>query len=52
MNAAEISQRLAAEASTIASYLLPDGKKAGPEWKAGSKNGEEGNSLSVRLTGV
>ncbi len=52
MNAAEISQRLASEASSIAAYLLPGGKKAGPEWKAGSVSGEEGGSLSVRLTGV
>lgn len=52
MNAAEISQRLAAEASSIAAYLLPGGKKAGPEWKAGSVSGEAGGSLSVRLTGV
>lgn len=52
MNAHDIAQRLAAEASSIAAYLLPGGKKAGPEWKAGSISGEEGNSLSVRLTGV
>jgi twinkle protein len=52
LNAHDIAQRLAAEASSIASYLLPGGKKAGPEWKAGSISGEEGNSLSVRLTGV
>lgn len=52
MNAAEISHRLAAEAASIASYLLPDGKKAGPEWKAGSTKGEAGGSLSVRLTGA
>jgi twinkle protein len=52
MNAAEISQRLAAEAASVAAYLLPGGKKAGPEWKAGSVDGEAGGSLSVRLTGV
>ena len=52
MNAAELSNRLASEASTIAEYLLPQGKKAGPEWKAGSTGGEPGQSLSVRLNGV
>jgi twinkle protein len=52
MNAAEISQRLAANAASIAGYLLPNGKKAGPEWKAGSTAGEAGGSLSVRLTGA
>lgn len=52
MNAAEISHRMASDAASIAAYLLPNGKKAGPEWKAGSVNGEEGGSLSVRLTGT
>jgi twinkle protein len=52
MNAAEISQRLSANAAAVASYLLPNGKKAGPEWKAGNTAGEPGGSLSVRLTGA
>jgi twinkle protein len=52
MNAAEISQRLASDAAAICAYLLPGGKKAGPEWKAGSISGEAGGSLSVRLTGA
>jgi twinkle protein len=52
MNAAEVSQRMAGEASSIAAYLLPNGKKAGGEWKAGSTAGESGGSLSVRLTGA
>ncbi len=52
MNAAELSQRMAGDAASIASYLLPGGKKAGPEWKAGSISGEAGGSLSVRLTGA
>jgi twinkle protein len=51
MNAADISKRLASEAASVASYLLPNGKKAAGEWKAGSTGGEAGGSLSVRLTG-
>lgn len=52
MNAQELSERLAADAAGIAAYLLPQGKRQGPEWKAGSVSGEPGNSLSVRLTGT
>lgn len=52
MNAAEVSQRMASDAASIASFLLPGGKKAGGEWKAGSVGGEPGGSLSVRLTGA
>lgn len=52
MNAAEIAQRLASNAASICEYLLPQGKKVGPEWKAGSTGGEPGQSLSVRLTGA
>jgi twinkle protein len=52
MNAAELSQRMSDNAAAICSYLLPQGKKAGPEWKAGSTTGEPGQSLSVRLTGA
>jgi twinkle protein len=51
MNAGEIATALAARAQAVAEYLLPGGKKAGNEWKAGSVGGEAGNSLSVRLTG-
>lgn len=52
MNAHELSQRMSDDASGIAAYLLPKGKKASGEWKAGSTGGEEGGSLSVRLTGA
>lgn len=51
MNAKEVSEMLAKDATNVASYLLHGGKKHGSEWKAGSKGGEPGNSLSVRLTG-
>lgn len=52
MNAAELARRLAERAGDVASFLLPGGKKAGQEWKAGSVNGEAGGSLSVRLNGA
>lgn len=48
----EISQMLAKDAANVAAYLLPNGKKANAEWKAGSTDGEAGHSLSVRLTGA
>lgn len=51
MNAGDIAQQLADRAADVAAYLLPGGKKAGPEWEAGSVSGEAGQSLSVRLTG-
>lgn len=52
MNAAELSHRMASEAAAIAQYLLPGGKRQSGEWKAGSINGDEGKSLSVRLSGA
>lgn len=52
MNAGELSKVMAADAASIATYLLPQGKKASGEWKAGSVSGEAGQSLSVRLTGA
>ena len=52
MNANELSQRMASEASSIAAYLLPGGKKSSGEWKCGSLSGDAGQSLSVRLTGA
>jgi twinkle protein len=52
LNAHELSQRMADDAAGIAAYLLPKGKRSGGEWKAGSVHGEEGESLSVRLSGA
>lgn len=52
MNAHELSQRMAADAASIAQYLLPGGKRQAGEWKAGSLSGEAGQSLSVRLSGA
>lgn len=52
MNAAELSQRMASDAAAIAQFLLPAGKRQSGEWKAGSTSGDEGKSLSVRLSGA
>jgi twinkle protein len=51
MNVGEISSRLATQAEDVCGHLLPNGERKGPEWKVGSKDGEAGQSLSVRLTG-
>lgn len=51
MNAAEISTFLAERAQDVAQYLLPNGRKSSGEWRAGSVNGEAGQSLAVRISG-
>ncbi len=51
MNASDISRLLADRALEVAEYLLPGGKKKGPEWRAGSVGGDAGDSLGVHLTG-
>ena len=51
MNAGELSRLLADRALEVAEYLLPAGKKKGPEWRAGSVHGDAGDSLGVHLTG-
>lgn len=51
MNPKEISQALAADAGRVARMLLPNGKRNGREWCAGSVAGEEGKSLSVCTDG-
>lgn len=52
MNARELAEALAAQAVDVAAMLLPNGKRHGAEWKAGSVAGDAGGSLSVRLTGA
>lgn len=52
MNAHELAERMADDAAGIAQHLLPKGKRVAGEWKAGSTGGEEGQSLSVRITGA
>ena len=52
MNAAEVSQRMAENAATVAEHLLPCGKRRSGEWRAGSVGGKEGDSLGVCLGGA
>lgn len=51
MTPREIAQLLARDAEGVAKHLLPDGKRVGHEWRAGSTAGESGKSLGVHLTG-
>lgn len=43
---------LADRALEITQKLLPNGRREGSEWRAGSVNGERGQSLGVHLTGA
>lgn len=51
MTPREIAELLAQDAESIASMLLPNGKREGHEWRAGSVDGDAGKSLGVHLTG-
>ncbi|HSW94315.1 MAG TPA: toprim domain-containing protein [Gammaproteobacteria bacterium] len=47
----QVSCLLAQHAEDVARYLLPQGKKIGHEWCAGSIHGEAGESLKICLLG-
>jgi twinkle protein len=51
VKAGELAGLLARDAEGVARMLLPNGKREGHEWRAGSLDGEEGKSLGVHLTG-
>lgn len=51
LTAGDLSRRLAEQAERFARELLPNGKREGHEWRAGSIHGEAGKSLGVHLTG-
>ena len=51
MKAQDVAALMARSAETWASNLLPNGKREGHEWRAGSVDGEAGKSLGVHLTG-
>lgn len=46
-----IKRMLADRAQSVAEMLLPNGRKEGQEWRAGSVDGEKGQSLGVHLSG-
>lgn len=48
----QIKRMLADRAQAVAEMLLPGGRKEGQEWRAGSVNGEKGQSLGVHLGGA
>jgi len=52
MRASDIAAMLASQAETIAAMLLPNGKRDGHEWRAGSTAGDAGKSLGVHLSGA
>lgn len=49
MKAAEVKQSLLSRAEEVVAYLLPNGRKKGHEWVAGSVSGDAGESLKVSL---
>ncbi len=51
VKAGELAAMLARDAEGVARMLLPQGKREGHEWRAGSTDGEAGKSLGVHLTG-
>ena len=51
MTPSELSDLLWNQVERVAKYLLPNGKREGHEWVAGSINGESGKSLKVNLSG-
>ncbi len=48
----EIIDQLTGAVLPLCEYLLPNGRRDGPEWRCGSVRGEAGKSLGVRLTGA
>lgn len=48
----EIKRMLADRAQAVAEMLLPGGRRDGQEWRAGSIDGEKGQSLGVHLHGA
>ncbi|VEJ54600.1 toprim domain-containing protein [Pragia fontium] len=51
MSPSELSEMLWNQVDRVAKFLLPNGKKDGHEWVAGSVGGEAGKSLKVNLAG-
>lgn len=47
----EIKRLLVMQVQSVVEHLLPNGRKEGQEWRAGSTSGEKGSSLGVHLAG-
>lgn len=47
----ELKRKMAGQVQAIAEHLLPAGKRDGHEWRAGSVQGDAGQSLGVHLSG-
>jgi hypothetical protein len=52
LTAAQVAAQLTDRIDALCSHLLKEGRRDGPEWRAGSVYGEKGNSLAVRLKGA
>lgn len=51
MDANEVKAMLSERAEDVCRHLLPGGRREGSEWRAGSLNGEKGDSLGVNMNG-
>lgn len=51
MKANELAKKLAGDVENVCRHLLPEGKKAGHEWRCGGTDGDKGQSLGVHLSG-
>src|SRR5688572_11629721 len=49
---ADLKRALTARVEDVTAYLLPNGKRDRNEWRVGSVDGEEGQSLGVHLAGA
>lgn len=46
----DLSEQLASRVESVCRYLLPAGKRVADQWRVGDVDGNEGQSLAVRLT--
>jgi len=51
LDASKIKEHLTRNAADVCSYLLPQGKPQGSNWRVGSIEGEVGSSLAIALSG-
>ena len=51
MKASELAEMMNRDADLISRHLLPNGRRDGREWRVGSTDGEEGQSLGICIEG-